>query len=127
MIRRLSKVEYGNTLHDLYGVDPSIADSLPEEVVGEGYLNSISPLQSELFLDIANKVIDQVVAPRVSRPPKFRNACSGRRRPKTPIFRRTGGGARSRALWLAMLTAGRPPRQSWMCWWASLILAARTS
>ncbi|MEZ6133145.1 MAG: DUF1592 domain-containing protein [Planctomycetaceae bacterium] len=62
VIRRLSKVEYGNTLHDLYGVDPSIADSLPAEVVGEGYLNSISPLQSELFLDIANKVIAQVVA-----------------------------------------------------------------
>ncbi len=63
VIRRLTKVEYGNTLHDLYGVDPSITDSLPEEVVGEGYLNSISPLQSELFLEIANKVVDQVVAP----------------------------------------------------------------
>lgn len=62
VIRRLSKVEYGNTLRDLYGVDPSIADSLPEEVVGEGYLNSISPLQSELFLDIANSVVEQVVA-----------------------------------------------------------------
>jgi hypothetical protein len=68
VIRRLSKVEYANTLHDLYGVDRSIADSLPEEVVGEGYLNSISPLQSELFLDIANKVIDQVVA-REGQPP----------------------------------------------------------
>ena len=68
VIRRLSKVEYGNTLRDLYGVDPSIADSLPEEVVGEGYLNSISPLQSELFLDIANKVVDQVVAPE-GKPP----------------------------------------------------------
>ena len=63
VIRRLSKVEYGNTLHDLYGVDPSIVDDLPEEVVGEGYLNSISPLQSELFLEIATKVVDQVVAP----------------------------------------------------------------
>ena len=68
VIRRLSKVEYANTLHDLYGVDRSIADSLPEEVVGEGYLNSISPLQSELYLDIANKVIDQVVA-REGQPP----------------------------------------------------------
>lgn len=63
VIRRLSKAEYGNTLHDLYGVQRSIVDSLPEEVVGEGYLNSISPLQSELFLDIANKVVDQVVSP----------------------------------------------------------------
>jgi mono/diheme cytochrome c family protein len=62
VIRRLSKVEYGNTLRDLCGVDSSIADRLPEEVVGEGYLNSISPLQSELYLDIANKVVEQVVA-----------------------------------------------------------------
>ncbi len=68
VIRRLSKVELGNTLNDLYGVDPSIVDSLPEEVVGEGYLNSISPLQSELFLDIANNVIDQVVVPE-GKPP----------------------------------------------------------
>ena len=36
VIRRLNQVEYGNTLRDLYGVDPSIADRLPEEVVGEG-------------------------------------------------------------------------------------------
>lgn len=61
VIRRLSPVEYGNTLSDLYGVDPSKADRLPEEVVGEGYLNSISPLQSELFLELANEVVDQVV------------------------------------------------------------------
>jgi hypothetical protein len=68
VIRRLTKVEYGNTLHDLYGVDPSIADGLPEEVAGEGYLNSLSPLQSELFLDIANKVIEQVMAPEGKAP-----------------------------------------------------------
>ena len=68
VIRRLSKVEYANTLHDLYGVNPSVADSLPGEVAGEGYLNSISPLQSELFLEIANKVVEQVVAPK-GKPP----------------------------------------------------------
>ena len=63
VIRRLTKPELANTLHDLYGVDRSIADSLPEEVVGEGFLNSISPLQSELFLGIANQVIGQIIAP----------------------------------------------------------------
>ena len=44
VIRRLTKAEYGNTLHDLFGVEPSIADGLPDEVSGEGYLNSLSPL-----------------------------------------------------------------------------------
>ncbi|MCP4847832.1 MAG: DUF1592 domain-containing protein [Verrucomicrobiaceae bacterium] len=63
VIRRLTKTEYANTLRDLYGVDTAIADSLPEDVVGEGFLNSISPLQSELFLGIANKVVEQIVAP----------------------------------------------------------------
>ncbi len=47
VIRRLTKVEYGNTLHDLLGVDPSVAEELPDEVAGEGYLNSLSPMQTE--------------------------------------------------------------------------------
>ena len=68
VIRRLTKNEYANTLRDLYGMDPAIAESLPNEVVGEGFLNSISSLQSELFLDIANKVVNQVVAPE-GKPP----------------------------------------------------------
>jgi mono/diheme cytochrome c family protein len=57
IIRRLTKTEYGNTLRDLFGVDPSIADGLPEEVSGEGYLNSLSALQLEQYLKIADKVL----------------------------------------------------------------------
>jgi hypothetical protein len=68
VMRRLTPVEYGNTLHDLYGVDPSIAEQLPEEVVGEGYLNSISSMQSEIFLELANEVVEQIVAPE-GKPP----------------------------------------------------------
>jgi hypothetical protein len=68
VIRRLSKVEYANTLQDLYGVTTSIIDSLPDEVIGEGYLNSISPMQSELFLEIANDVVEQIVAPEGKAP-----------------------------------------------------------
>jgi mono/diheme cytochrome c family protein len=63
VIRRLNKVEYGNTLHDLFGVDPSVARDLPEEVFGAGYLNTLSPLQSEQYLGIANEVLDRVLAP----------------------------------------------------------------
>ncbi len=63
VIRRLTKVEYGNTLHDLFGVDPSVAQDLPDEVSGEGYLNTLSPLQSELYLGIANTVLDRILAP----------------------------------------------------------------
>lgn len=60
VIRRLTKVEYGNTLHDLYGVDPAIVAELPDEVVGEGYLNTLSPLQSEQYLAIANEVLERM-------------------------------------------------------------------
>ena len=61
VIRRLTKVEYGATLHDLFGVDSAIARELPEEVIGEGYLNTLSPLQSEQYLSIANEVLDQIL------------------------------------------------------------------
>ncbi|MEQ2008952.1 MAG: DUF1592 domain-containing protein [Limisphaerales bacterium] len=63
VIRRLNKTEYGNTLHDLFGVDPAVARELPDEVFGAGYLNTLSPLQSERYLGIANEVLDRILAP----------------------------------------------------------------
>ncbi|MBL8212463.1 MAG: DUF1592 domain-containing protein [Bryobacterales bacterium] len=57
LIRRLTKTEYANTLRDLFGVEPSIADGLPDEVSGEGYLNSLSALQLEQYLKIADRVV----------------------------------------------------------------------
>ena len=77
VIRRLTKTEYANTLRDLYGVDTSIADSLPDEVIGEGFLNSISPLQSELYLGIANKLIDQVISPEGKAPTSIQKTLFG--------------------------------------------------
>ena len=82
IIRRLTPVEYGNTLRDLYGVSPSIADALPEEVIGEGYLNSISSLQSELFLELANKVVEQIVAPNGKPPTAVQKRLFGEIPPK---------------------------------------------
>ncbi len=64
VIRRLTKMEYGNTLRDLFGVDPVIASELPDEVFGEGYLNTLSPLQSEQYLAIANEVLNRILAPK---------------------------------------------------------------
>ncbi|HZR18984.1 MAG TPA: DUF1592 domain-containing protein, partial [Verrucomicrobiae bacterium] len=80
VIRRLTKVEYGNTLHDLFGVNPAVADDLPDEVLGEGYLNTLSPLQSEEYLAIANKVLDQVLSPGGARPTQVQKQLFG----KTP-------------------------------------------
>ena len=62
VIRRLTKVEYANTLHDLLGVDASIAKALPDEVPGEGYLNSLSPMQTEQYLGIATAALQTMSA-----------------------------------------------------------------
>jgi len=35
---RITLPEYGNTLHDLFGVNPMVAQELPDEVFGEGDL-----------------------------------------------------------------------------------------
>ncbi|HKS37245.1 MAG TPA: DUF1592 domain-containing protein [Verrucomicrobiae bacterium] len=77
VIRRLTKVEYGNTLHDLFGVDPSVANELPDEVFGEGYLNTLSPLQSEQYLAIANGVLDRILAPKDGSPTKVQRRLFG--------------------------------------------------
>jgi mono/diheme cytochrome c family protein len=63
VIRRLNKREYGNTLHDLLGVDPGIARDLPDEVTGAGYTNTLSPLLIEMYLTVANEVLDRAFAP----------------------------------------------------------------
>ena len=60
VIRRLSKVELGNTLRDLFGVDPAIVGDLPDEVLGAGYLNSLSPLLMERCLMIAGEVLQKM-------------------------------------------------------------------
>lgn len=78
VIRRLTKTEYGNTLHDLLGVDSSVADELPDEVFGEGYLNTLSPLQSEQYLGIANEVLDRVLAPKDEPPTELQKRLFGK-------------------------------------------------
>jgi mono/diheme cytochrome c family protein len=62
VIRRLNRTEYGNTLVDLFGVDPKIAAELPEEVFGAGYTNSVSPLLMEKILAVTNEVLGRVPA-----------------------------------------------------------------
>jgi hypothetical protein len=59
VLRRLNRVEYGNTMRDLLGVDPRIAADLPEEVFGAGYSNSVSPLLMEKYLALANEALNQ--------------------------------------------------------------------
>jgi hypothetical protein len=49
-------------------VDRAVASDLPDEVPGEGYMNSLSPLQSEQYLGIANAALNRVLAAEGSPP-----------------------------------------------------------
>jgi len=109
VIRRLTKAEYGNTLHDLFGVDPAVARGLPDEVFGEGYLNTLSPLQSEQYLGIANEVVDRIVAPADAPPTALQQRLFGE--PPAP-----GADARAAARTVARSLARdayrRPPTEA---------------
>ncbi len=109
VIRRLTKTEYGNTLHDLFGVEPSIADGLPDEVSGEGYLNSLSPLQLEQYLAIADRVLDRIVAPEDAPPTEVQKRLFGE-----PAAPQTGSreAAREVARSLASKAYRRPPTEA---------------
>jgi len=109
VIRRLTKVEYGNTLHDLFGVDPAVADELPDEVFGEGYLNTLSPLQSEQYLAIANEVLDRVMSTNAAQPTKVQMQLFGKT-PSRGADQRAA--ARKVARSLARVAYRRPPSEA---------------
>lgn len=109
VIRRLTKTEYGNTLHDLFGVDPVIADELPEDVSGEGYLNSLSPLQLEQYLAIADEVLSRVLVREGAPPTEMQERLVGE--PPAPEADARAA-ARKVALPLARRAYRRPPSET---------------
>lgn len=109
VIRRLTKTEYGNTLHDLFGVEAGIANELPDEVSGEGYLNSLSPLQLEQYLAIADKVLDEILSPEGAAPTDTQRRLFGETPPQETEYR---AAARDVARSLARRAYRRPPAQA---------------
>jgi hypothetical protein len=109
VIRRLTKTEYGNTLHDLFGVEPDIAKELPDEVSGEGYLNSLSPLQLEQYLAISDKVLDRVLSPDDAQPTDMQRRLFGE---PPAVATDARAAAREVARSLARKAYRRPPSQS---------------
>ncbi|MEO2034533.1 MAG: DUF1592 domain-containing protein [Planctomycetaceae bacterium] len=65
-IQRLNRVEYNNTIRDLFGIDVTPADDFPSDDVGEGFDNiggvlSISPLLMEKYLTAAEQVTAAII------------------------------------------------------------------
>ena len=67
-LRRLNRVQYENTVRDLFAVDVEVKDTLPEDAVAHGFDNvgaalNISPVQMERYLEAADLVITATQAP----------------------------------------------------------------
>lgn len=72
-IRRLNRVEYRNTVRDLFGIEFRPAADFPADEVGYGFDNiadvlSISPLLMEKYLAAAESIAHQALAADAQRP-----------------------------------------------------------
>ena len=68
VLRRLNRVEYANTVRDLFDVSISVRDILPEDTVSHGFDNvgaalNISPVLIERYLEAADAVLSAAIAP----------------------------------------------------------------
>jgi hypothetical protein len=65
-MRRLNRVEYNRTIHDLCGIDFTPADDFPSDDVGHGFDNigdvlSMPPILLEKYLTAAERVVDRTL------------------------------------------------------------------
>jgi hypothetical protein len=68
VLRRLNRVEYENTVRDLFGIEVFVKDLLPEDASSHGFDNigaalSVSTEQMQAYLDAADVVLDAVFGP----------------------------------------------------------------
>ncbi len=68
VLRRLNRVEYENTVHDLFDVDVAVKEMLPEDAIAQGFDNvgaalNISPVLIERYLEAADAVLNAAVVP----------------------------------------------------------------
>lgn len=64
--RRLNRIEYANTVHDLLGVDISAVDELPPDDTGYGFddigdVLTVSPILMQRYLTVAEEVASRAV------------------------------------------------------------------
>ena len=65
VLRRLNRVEYENTIRDLFNIRVDVREMLPEDPTAHGFDNigealAISPEQLEVYLASADKALDQL-------------------------------------------------------------------
>ena len=80
VLRRLNRVEYGNTIRDLMGVEFASQVEFPPDDTGHGFDNlgevlTVSPLLLEKYLQAAEEIVDKGV-PRTARVPAKRTVAA---------------------------------------------------
>ena len=74
MLKRLTRIEYQNTVNDVFGTDFSLLDRLPLDNINAGFDNNadnlhMSVVDMETYFNVANRIAESVVsdkpAPRV--------------------------------------------------------------
>jgi mono/diheme cytochrome c family protein len=68
VLRRLNRVEYENTVRDLFAVDVMVKEILPEDAVAQGFDNvgaalNVSPVLMERYLEAADAVVTAALLP----------------------------------------------------------------
>jgi hypothetical protein len=71
-VRRLNKVEYNNTVHDLVGIDFNASEDFPSDDVGHGFDNigdvlTLPPILMERYLAAAESIVQRAI---LLNPPK---------------------------------------------------------
>ena len=67
MLKRLSRVEYQNTVNDVFGTDFSLLDRLPLDNIDAGFDNNadnlhMSAVDMETYFNVANRIAESVVS-----------------------------------------------------------------
>ncbi len=68
VLRRLNRVEFENTVHDLFAVNVPVKEILPEDAIKNGFDNvgaalNLSPVLMERYLEAADVVLNAAIAP----------------------------------------------------------------
>ena len=113
-LRRLNRVEYQNTLHDLLGIETPLVDLLPEDSSVQGFDNvadglSISSVLMERYLEAADVAFESTIRRIRPLPPATRRSVVLDGKENIDSVEKKKGGVIEREGALVKFTPGWPP------------------
>lgn len=116
-VRRMNRVEYENTIHDLLGTDTPLADLLPEDNSVQGFDNvadglGISSILLERYLEAADSAFEGVFRRVKPLPPATRRVVLMEEKENISSVKGKKGGVLSRDGAFVDFTPGWPPART---------------